>query len=295
MGQRSTIVVEKGGIAYKIGKVWFGSDGSYYVTMPYHEARTAFLDKRTIRYDTGFARPTRSSDTIEVSLLDDDEHRLKLSHHPDGFCQFSGHGVLSGKDEEGRIRGVGVQSRALSAINVRFGPMFILVLYGLEGFQRQREPSNSDIVISYDVLAPYAEPVLPTEPEGSTPAPGITEKEGMVIEAFYFQPEMRRLIDVSPAGRKLIYMPHPTGIIIPLTVLLSPETCRYPGFLGFYACRQRVEFPSDSGFSINGPAENRREDSYGRQLGDVIACTYPRPDDVSTCRSISFPQRPPAP
>lgn len=43
-------------------------------------------------------------------MLEDAKRRLKLSHHPEGFLQFSGHGVVSGRDAEGHIRGIGVKS-----------------------------------------------------------------------------------------------------------------------------------------------------------------------------------------
>ena len=107
---RATIIAEKDGQRRKLFKVWFGQDGSYYVTAPYHSAKTATLWKRTVGYDTPFGKMAVDPlDTVvDVATLDDDEGRLKLSHHPDGFCQFSGQGILSGRDENGQIKGVGV-------------------------------------------------------------------------------------------------------------------------------------------------------------------------------------------
>jgi hypothetical protein len=40
--------------------------------------------------------------------MEDDEYRLKLSHHPDGFVQFSGHGIKSGRNADGTPKGLGV-------------------------------------------------------------------------------------------------------------------------------------------------------------------------------------------
>ncbi len=111
---RSTVVVEKDERRYKLFKVWFGADGSYYVTVPYHTARSASFEKRTVRYDTPFGAGVISpiEAVVDVAILEDDDGRVKLSHHPDGFCQFSGQGVLSGKDDKGRVKGMGVMARA---------------------------------------------------------------------------------------------------------------------------------------------------------------------------------------
>ena len=54
-------------------------------------------------------------EAVELASLDDDDRRLKLSHHPDGFVQFSGEGVLSGRDPNGAARGMGVMSWPLAA------------------------------------------------------------------------------------------------------------------------------------------------------------------------------------
>ncbi len=39
--------------------------------------------------------------------MEDDEQRLKVSHHPDGFLEFSGHGIRSGRDDAGNPKGIG--------------------------------------------------------------------------------------------------------------------------------------------------------------------------------------------
>src|SRR6266536_686835 len=85
---------------FDLCKIILGGDGSYYVTAPYHPHNKALLALLTVNYAK---QPTFVSlrDAIEVAVLDDDERRLKLSHHPNGFLQFSGEGVRSGKDAEG--------------------------------------------------------------------------------------------------------------------------------------------------------------------------------------------------
>ncbi len=287
---RPTIVTEKDGQKYKLFKTWFGPDGTYYVTVPYHIAKTASLLKRTVRYDTPFGKMIVSSDEdiVDVAILDDDDGRLKLSHHPDGFCQFSGEGILSGKDESGRINGIGVFARALRAIGPKFGPVFSVTVWGIEKFDVCPELGHDDILFQIDRLAPAVALAIPSEPDAKEPAVRFSETEGLSIEGFYFQPEYRRFVHRDRDGGMRILMPHPTGIVIPLAVVSAPAECDLPGFIGLYACRVMVRFEATSGFSIAGPAENYREDAWGRRLGDVINCHYPRISFVEG-RSINYP------
>ena len=276
--KRTTVVAEKDGTDYKLFKVWFGRDGTYYVTVPYHPARTATLWKRTVRYDTPFGQEVCSTnkDLVDVAVLDDDERRVKLSHHPDGLCQFSGEGIASGKDSHGLIRGIGGFTRALRAIGPEFGPVFIVAVYGIESFEECPEVGRDDVLFRIAELAP-AVPSAPLPAEGTRePASSHPERESLVIEGFYHPPEFRRFIRCHPNGSMSILRMHPTGIVIPLTVVAAPDDCHLPGFLGMYACRQTVRYESHSGFSINGPGENLRQDPYGRPVGDIIACIHPR-------------------
>src|SRR4051794_10977746 len=116
-----TIVVDAFGGRYKIAKVWFGSDGSYYVSCPYHGHATAHLFRCAVNY----ARQEQLiafSEMADSAGLDDERRGLKLSHHPDGFIQFSGEGVLSGREPDGSPKGVGVVSWPLD--NPATGPSF---------------------------------------------------------------------------------------------------------------------------------------------------------------------------
>src|SRR5438552_2891197 len=114
-----TIVFESRAGRCKLFKMWYGSDGSYYVTVPYHSARKAVLFKQTVNYVTSVPKTVDGGDLIPadqaIDIASSDDTRIKLSHHPDGFLQFSGAGVLSGKNADGSIRGIGIQSWPLAA------------------------------------------------------------------------------------------------------------------------------------------------------------------------------------
>jgi hypothetical protein len=65
------VVYAAGGIRYKLCRVFFGHDGSYYVTCPYHSAgEQALVFKMTVNY----ARQTQDitfEEALDVAALDD--------------------------------------------------------------------------------------------------------------------------------------------------------------------------------------------------------------------------------
>ena len=100
---------------------------------PYHNHSTTVLSKISVNYDVG-KQQIVSLDSFSLTAdLEDDEQRLKLSHHPDGFCQFSGEGVLSGKDESGKPKGVGIFAASLA--DVGSGPAFSVCVHDICAFE----------------------------------------------------------------------------------------------------------------------------------------------------------------
>jgi hypothetical protein len=267
MASHPTIVVSKGGVSYKLCKVWFGNDGSYYVTIPYHPARKALFIKSTVDYTATGPQEVSVTDALEVAILDDEDARPKLSHHPDGFCQFSGSGVLSGRDDRGRIKGIGVFTRPL--MKVGRGPAFSVVVHGIEVFDQQQQTRAGDVTFVHEEL-------------NATP-----DMMGLVLEGYYFQPLCRRFIRTLADGNKYISVVHPSGIVLPLRVLLPPDNCELPGFLGLELYAMPTLFPEPS-FTLNGPGEKSRTVERGHILADVIMAHFPAPKDVPYRRDISY-------
>src|SRR3954470_886414 len=116
-----TVAYDDGNDVVDLCKILFGADGSYYVTAPYHPADRAIAAKATVNYAEG-ADLLSLDDALELAVLDDDERRLKVSHHPDGFLQFSGQGIRSGLDEAGQPKGIGTFSWPLTTPTL--GPSF---------------------------------------------------------------------------------------------------------------------------------------------------------------------------
>jgi hypothetical protein len=63
-----TIQVTTETSCHKICRVWFGSDGSYYVTAPYHQARSASVQISTAYYERRRSQIGKDSH-VEVGLL----------------------------------------------------------------------------------------------------------------------------------------------------------------------------------------------------------------------------------
>jgi hypothetical protein len=284
--KRITVLVKKDQTARKLLKIWFGPDGSYYVAAPYHSARQAYLFKYRSRYDLEFGKSASIpiSEFSETATLDDDDGSIKLVHHASGLCQFSGRGILSGIDERGRPKGIGVLTRALPAVGD--GPAWALVAYGFEDFDPCDNPGASDLVADFDELVPAAV----TEPWPGSEA-AIQPREGVLVEGYYFQPQYRKFVTRDPDGRLVLMRVHPTGMILKLAVILSPEDCGHPGFLGLDVYRKHVMMSATSGFNLCGPGETVGEDSLGNRIADLIACWYPRAEWMPAERNVNYPSR----
>ncbi len=210
---RYRIVYEKGGIRYKLCRLFFGPDGSYYVTSPYHPSGEAVLMKMTVNY----AHPEMAiplTQAIDIASVDDDEKRLKLSHHPDGFLQFSGPGITSGRDTEGNIRGIGVMSWPLDAPIL--GPAFALAVRGVEKFEQESRPKGETCTFRHEELTPTQSADL------------------LILEGYYFPPRWRRFVRTEADGSKSISIIHPAHAVLKLKVVLLPENCPRPGFIGLH-------------------------------------------------------------
>jgi len=271
MADRPTVLISHNGRVFKVFKVWFGVDGSYYVTVPYHSHSDAIVCKATVNYDAGHQQIVLMKDFPLIADLDDDEQRLKLSHHPDGFCQFSGHGILSGRDDRGEPKGVGVLAAPLADVGA--GPAFSVCVHGLEHFHEANNVRAGDLVIE-------ASSVL-----------GLAGENDLCLEGHYFQPQFRRFVYSDSAGKHFINIPHPSGVILNLRVLAAnPEAVAYAGFIGIDCFRARMRLPGP-GYSLSGPGERARLNDKGERLADNLVAMFPRPRGASVDLNLNFPPR----
>lgn len=208
---KHTVVYEMSGERYKLCKIIYGTDGSYYVTSPYHQAKEAVLLKQTVNY--ALSKMTLpAEEAIDLASATDDEKRIKLAHHPDGFLQFSGQGMVSGKDTAGNIRGIGVMSWPLDT--PISGPAFGLTLFGLEHFEKANKIKDTPLVFTHDELT-------------HMPGPNV-----FALERHYLPALWRRFVHEKEEGTKTISIVHPAGAVIELKAIFPLEQCALQNFCG---------------------------------------------------------------
>jgi len=254
---RYTVTVTKGHVTYKVCKIWFGADGSYYVTPPYHPERSAFLMKIRINYARG-RQDLMCEDAVDRAGIDDDARALKLSHHPDGFVQYSGAGILSGRGDDGTIRGMGLQSWPL--IRPVWGPAFGMTLRPLESYPVVVSPDNERVTFAWDETFPVA------------------NADSLVVEGFYFLEDWRRFIQAGHDGTSAIQIVHPSKSVLTLKVLLPAERCALGGFIGVtaYAKAYGIGDPNRPFFAMSGPTGDLRRNLDGELTAESIQCMYPK-------------------
>jgi hypothetical protein len=251
------VVYAAEGTRYKLCRVFFGRDGSYYVTCPYHSAgEQAVVFKMTVNY----ARQTQDitfEEALDVAALDDPNRGIKLSHHPDGFIQFSGAGIESGLDANGNPRGIGIMSWAFA--RPAAGPSFGVTIHGLDGFATEPNERDGDVTYTVDDVEPISEPRI------------------FVVEGYFLPALWRRFVVRDEANRPIIRIVHPTGAILQLRAVSPPEAAEQYGFIGIELYSDTKELPDpDHGFIISSSTGNIRRNEHGELLGDAIACTVPR-------------------
>ena len=270
------VVYEKDNVRHKICRILFGSDGSYSVTSPYHPENKAVLLKQTIVYK-GFSEENYTSyaDAIDSGDLDDDKKpRLKLSYHASGFVQFSGEGIMSGLDEDGNPKGIGVHSWPLT--EPAEGPAFIISLLGLEKYKRADGKIRGQLcVFNHEELPPD------------------DECNGFVLEGFYFPASMRRFINREKDGTPFIPIWHPTNTVLKLKVLLPSKKCDLQGFIGLTLYQDQMHFPEDVtvAYVLSSSTGNLRISERGEREADGLLCIYPRMFNSPTHRSLNLRPR----
>jgi hypothetical protein len=267
-----TVIYETGQSRHKLLKLMLTDDGSYYATCPYHQSEKVELTKRVIN----FANPSSRAGEppIELAVLEDDEHRLKLSHHPDGFVQFSGHGIRSGRNADGSPKGMGFVSFPLDRPTA--GPAFGLSVMTPTAFKPARAPAKSDITFSREEMF------------------AADEDNGLVIEAFYFTARWRRFVKLRN-GAPMILLRHPSGALLELKVCAPPNNDWRTGFLGVDLWPSPIKLGGESGFAMSSPTgELHYNHKDELEAAALFACYPPIGNDggpTPAPMALMFPPR----
>jgi hypothetical protein len=263
-----TIIYEKDGVQYKLCKLLFARDGSYSVLSPYHPAQKAILMKATVNYSMS-KMEIAFEEAIDLAAADDEGKRLKLSHHRSGFLQFSGQGILSGLDADGKPKGMGIMSWPLETPIE--GPAFGMVLFGVEQFEQANRIKDEACTFRHNELT----------------LPPSTDR--LALEGYYFPPLWRRFVRTQPNGERTISVVHPARPILRLKTVFPADDCELQGFFGLelYGLLGESQTQVDSGYILSSSTGNVRRSTEGHLLGDGLFCMYPRQKIVAR-RSLDY-------
>jgi hypothetical protein len=264
-----TVWYQMGARYFKVFKVGFGGDGSYYVTAPYHPLETALIGKVEVNY--ALERPAAMKESIaqamQLAVLDDDEKRLKLSHHPDGFLQFSGEGIVSGRQSDGTPKGIGVFSWKLD--RPTYGPSFGISFYRPEKLGRQGTPKPGDVIFDSAELEHMRMPGFPFL--------------DVRFAGHYFPPRFRSFVRQDAGGYRMSIVNPESYVIQELKVILASKDSRFPGVIGLTAEPMEIGY---EGFFMSSSTGSLRRSSAGDLIGDQLFCLYPVPADVSSAKLV---------
>jgi hypothetical protein len=254
-----TIAYRRDEVCVDLCRIIFGGDGSYYVTAPYHPLDRALLGIFTMNYARETLVPL--SDAVELGVLDDENRRLKIAHHPDGLLQFSGGGVRSGRDRTGKPRGIGIVSWPLD--NPAFGPSFSLVFSDAIACGRRTAPGAAHVIFDETRIL-HLRRNLP----------------GLRITGYYLPARWREFVYRTDDGAYWIHLLHPNGQALKrLRVVLASVEADYGGLIGLEALPHGLEVGGpDPGFVLSTSTGNLRRNAKGELLGDQLLCFYGLPD-----------------
>ena len=262
-----TIVVAFNGKYYKICKIIYGKDRSIFITSPYHPSKKAIIIQAKIN-DADAKTYIKIENAVDVAFFDDDEKRLKLTHHTSGFIQFSGEGIISGIDKNtGKIKGIGINSWPLE--NPVKDP-FSLTIYGFEHF-KQVDKIESDFhvlsVQSYQRTRDF---------------------NALIMLGYCFPSDFRRFVTQREDGHPIINTLHPTGIVSQLLIAFPPLSCPCQTFIGLemYFIRGIKNHRTPSFFMSSSSGKMEFNDK-NEKFHEFIFCMYPR-QEIGVRRSLNF-------
>jgi hypothetical protein len=268
-----TIAYDNGSTTLDLFKVIFSGDGSYQVTAPYHPHNRAMVALLTVNYAKPEQEIAMADAAKEVAVVDDDNKRLKLTHHPDGFIQFSGQGIRSGRLPSGEPKGLGVVSWPL--IKPTLGPSFGVTF------------SNPTVCGRPSIGRPNTIVLPEVEIEHMRSAGTL----GVVVTGYYFPVRWREFVYRMVNGTLWIPLLHPKAQAIKLLrVMLASKECGFPGLIGVEARPMGGGFPEDGQFLMGSSTGNLRRNADGDLLGDQLVCMYPHTDtNEINLPSLAYP------
>lgn len=248
---------------------------------PYHAAKEGWLYKHKVDYQKQEQSIDRSG--MQHFVAGD---RVKLSHHWDGFVQFSGENpqkIISGRNPlTGEPKGLAIMSAPIWT-TIKSGPTFGITVWGMTDFKRVIDTRATDVIfrstdLYYYRCAPYTFNSYNIEGWvfSADMWDGVRGAENDLRLSMHFPNRWR-------ARRAVLEFR-----VLPLVT--DDSDC----FLGVRVNRFRLHYPtpsglpSPSGFEIGGPSNLRR----GEHIAETLKATYPKPTDVDLADASSLDYAP---
>jgi hypothetical protein len=249
----ASIAIEVDGRARGLCRIVFEPDGSYSVAGPLHGLPGAVIATLT----TNFSRSSQwisAAQAVHLPRLDDLGGPLRLTHGRDGLVQFRGAGLVSGREDDGSIRGVGVQAWPID--HPALGPAFVLTVAGIDQLE---DPADRDRIL-----------VFPAENRGWNARGNL-----VILEGWIFPTEWRRFLRFDDRGAFLDVV-HPAKAIVRLRAVPDPGDCSMPGFLAVDVHTEDGPASPAPRFALAGPVGNMHQDAAGEWLGAAVVLAYPQ-------------------
>ena len=251
------MVLQKVDTKYKLIKIIFHKDGSYFVTAPYHNQKKAFLFKMEVDYQK-HQQIISHSETIENTALDDDDLALKISHHPDGFLQFSGQGIRSGKNEDGTPKGIGIQSWPLSSPPK--GPAFGVTIKNYQDMIQSTKPDPKELCIKFETIS------------------GDEEDTTTIVRGFFIPLQFKEYI-YKENNVEYISIADPSGVMLKLHVIRPEKTDKYFGFMGIHVHVETMDDKSNTYEYMFSTSTGKLRSDGNTTKGTGLYAIYPNDID----------------
>jgi hypothetical protein len=252
---KTTIVLKKGEKQYKLCKIIFSTDGSYFVTAPYHMGNSACLFKVNVDYRKNI-QEISYDEIIEKMELEDETQALKISHHPDGFLQFSGKNVRSGRNADGSPKGMGIQSWTHD--NPAPGPSWGISIKNINFLKENDQITRENLIIDANSLI-----------DGF-------KFEDVLIEGFFIPIGAYPFIFIE-GENEFISITHPSLIVLKLPVIRSDSIEKCKGFFGIHIQMTKLKFGgNENGFIFSTSSGNIEMDGTSLVRGTCMYAAYPR-------------------
>jgi len=230
----------------------------FYAQCPYHKAGIGQLFRTHVRDKPGIQSVVHRNSYIASS-------RAKLSFHPpnaqsaDNFLvHFSGDGIVSGFDEQGRPKGISLKGPPDLALDD--GPTFGIQIWGLDEFHPARDRDKNRMIFAQEAM-------YPPRNDGSYNSYHLE---------FFLLPNRLRKAKNKPTTfyKEFVFEGKLRGFDLKVIELPTQEH-----FLGVICLRRRTTIRGHSGYALNSP---RLHNWY-------IWAMYPPLFHDASAKSIDYP------